>query len=281
MTSRSLRKHQTTRPSILRNSGLLALGLTLLAGACGMEPVSAADPGGFLSNPLKKLLNRDPEKRANELMQSQLQAEQQRRSSLPPRVMPVQSSGLAPEFPDSSSPITPVGGVSAEADLIEASYDNTTSDPRNLKKITAILPYADYQPELQVETTIDPELQAPEEVALGTDPIQPRQMEAVLYQWQASNLHHNPLYFEDPSLERYGHTYHPLVQPLASVGRMGIQTIGLPYQMTIDPVWKKRYTLGWYRAGDCAPKVFPTIPWNTKAAINQAAVVTGMFYVLP
>ena len=48
------------------------------------------------------------------------------------------------------------------------------------------------------------------------------------------------------------------------------QLLGLPYQMTIDPMWKKMYPLGYYRPGECAPKLHYQVPWNTRAAINQA-----------
>jgi hypothetical protein len=175
------------------------------------------------------------------------------------------------------STIQPVGGLSK----IDIAYEKTTSNPDKLKRVTEILPYGDYQPSMTVRRKIDPELVAPEEVELSKDTVQPRQMEPLLYQWHASNLHHYPLYFEDPSLERYGHSFHPLAQPFVSTGRMSLQLLGLPYQMTIDPVCKPVYTLGWYRPGECAPKQVYQIPWNTRAAITQAGVTTGAFFALP
>ena len=86
---------------------------------------------------------------------------------------------------------------------------------------------------------------------------------------------------EDPALERYGHVHHQCVQPFVSVARFGVQLAGLPYQMTIDPVCKKMYNLGYYRVGECAPKKYYRIPWNTHAAVNEAAVWTGLIYVFP
>ena len=173
------------------------------------------------------------------------------------------------------------GSTQEAADFIEAGYQDTASDPKQLRPITEILPYDDYRPEMKVETGIDPTLKAPQEVELSQEMTQPRQMDAILYQWQASNLYHYPLYFEDPSLERYGHAHDELVQPFVSMGQFGLQLVGLPYQMTIDPVCKKRYALGWFRPGECAPKQVKQIPWNTKAAINQTAATTGMWFALP
>ena len=113
-----------------------------------------------------------------------------------------------------------------------------------------------------------------------TEYVRPHR-DPIAYHWMASNLYHNPLYFEDPSLERYGHAYSPLVQPFASAGRMTAQLIGLPYQMTIDPIHKRRYTLGWIRPGDCAPKLKYRIPLHKKAAGVQAAAIAAGFLIAP
>ena len=60
-----------------------------------------------------------------------------------------------------------------------------------------------------------------------------------------------------------------------------MQLVGLPYQMTIDPVYRRRYSLGWYRPGECAPKLHYQIPFSTRAAAVQAGVLTGLFFVVP
>ena len=99
--------------------------------------------------------------------------------------------------------------------------------------------------------------------------------------WDAPNYFHYPLYFEDPALERYGHTQHPLVQPIASIGRFGVQLLSMPYQMTIDPPCREVYSLGWYRPGECAPKLHYQIPLDAKAAVVQVATVTGLVFLVP
>ena len=196
-------------------------------------------------------------------------------------VIPAQvASGSSPvPLPEPASP----GDVFLEDAFQgeDSEPETTIDDPTQMKRITSILPYADYNPGTTVRAKVDPAVLAPEEVELGMGELEARQMPATLFQWQASNLNHYPLYFEDPGLERYGHTWHPLFQPFHSVGRFGVQLAGLPYQMTIDPVWKRTYTLGWYRPGEPAPKQIETIPWHTGAAFNQAAVVTGMSFALP
>ena len=108
-----------------------------------------------------------------------------------------------------------------------------------------------------------------------------RQTSPTVLQWAPTNLWHYPLYFEDPSLERYGHSYHPLVQPFASTGRFATQLVGLPYQMTLHPVHSKEYALGYYRPGECAPKKFYQIPFNEEATLMQVATIAGLILIFP
>lgn len=100
-------------------------------------------------------------------------------------------------------------------------------------------------------------------------------------QWAPTNFYHYPLYFEDPALERYGHTYNPIVQPFASTGRFATQLVGLPYQMALHPVHSHQYSLGYYRPGDWAPKKHYQIPFNEEATLVEAAVIAGLIIALP
>lgn len=109
----------------------------------------------------------------------------------------------------------------------------------------------------------------------------PRQSPATVLQWAPTNLYHYPLYFEDPSLERYGHTYHPLVQPFASTGRFAVQVAGLPYQMALKPVNSREYDLGYYRPGECAPKKHYQIPFNEEATLVEIATIAGLILIIP
>ena len=105
-------------------------------------------------------------------------------------------------------------------------------------------------------------------------------MNPLAYRWAASNIAYNPLYFEDVSLERYGHNY-GIFQPAVSAGKFTTQLIGLPYQMAIDHPHKCVSPLGYYRPGDCAPKLHYQIPFNLRAAVVQAAAVSGVAAVIP
>jgi hypothetical protein len=276
---------------MLRKSILGAVGLSLVVGAMNVSSVEAADKPRFKS-PIRWLKDRSAESRFKLFSKEhdRTRVEHFQTSPAPfdsgpefveqnqrPASQHLHSIPLPSPMPLNDPSIQRVAGQN----FIDAGYQNTTSDPNKLKKVTSILPFADYQPLDAPEQVISENLREPEEINLSDEAAPMRTMEATVFQWQPSNLWHNPLYFEDPGLERSGHTFEPWLQPFASVGRFGVQLVGLPYQMTIDPVCKKRYSLGWYRPGECAPKQIHQVPWNTHAAINQALVVTGAVFALP
>lgn len=154
-------------------------------------------------------------------------------------------------------------------------------DPRRkLRPITDISPHYDTQVDKEIRDYAE-EQAASYGLKFSDVEYTPRAFPDMMMPWQASNFYHYPLYFEDPTLERYGHTPGFLVQPFASAARFSGQLVLLPYQMTIDPILKPTYTLGWYRPGDVAPKLRYQIPWNFKAAVVEAGVVTGLVFLIP
>jgi hypothetical protein len=178
---------------------------------------------------------------------------------------------------------------------------------RPFKKISDIMPYFDYEPDHEIasrdrcfnlcprpqdagcpecdpsdpncpECPVDLDLRtASHDGTMAT--YQPRNFAHIHYCWEPSNLYHYPLYFEDFALERYGHSRHALIQPFFSAARFATQFVGLPYQMSIDPICKERYTLGWYRPGACVPHMYYQVPWNTQAALTEAGVLTGAYFL--
>ena len=118
-------------------------------------------------------------------------------------------------------------------------------------------------------------------LAFGTGPFPERAFPATVKPWEAPNFFNYPLYFEDPALERYGHSRHPLIQPIASIGRFSAQLVCLPYLMTLDPPCRDVYSLGWYRPGECAPKLHYQVPLNAQAAAVEAATITGLVFLIP
>ena len=100
-----------------------------------------------------------------------------------------------------------------------------------------------------------------------------------LYQWTASGLAHHPLYFEDVSLERYGHT-RPF-QPAVSGIQFYANVLALPYKAGVDAPRKCIYTLGYQRPGNCVNPVKKCPPLSLKGAILQAGAATGFVFLFP
>lgn len=124
----------------------------------------------------------------------------------------------------------------------------------------------------------------PEDFSVNTDddPFNRSIETPLLLQWQPSNLWYHPLYFEDAPLERYGHTYSPLIcQTVASTGRFVGQAVMLPYNATLRCPESREYPLGWYRPGECAPHLKYCCPWNEEAAVHEALAVVGLVFLIP
>ncbi|MBX7072809.1 MAG: hypothetical protein K1X71_06635 [Pirellulales bacterium] len=121
----------------------------------------------------------------------------------------------------------------------------------------------------------------PPECTLGDMPYQPRMFAQTTYTWKASALCHKPLYFEQFALERYGHSWGPLVQPFVS-GALFFLTIPiLPYEMGIEPPCECIYPLGYYRPGSCAPKMIYPVPISLRGGLLEAGVWVGAVALVP
>lgn len=153
-------------------------------------------------------------------------------------------------------------------------------DPGALPRITQIKPYPDEASETPGSRPI-PEQDPKRYVQLGNTPYQARANPEMTYSFEATNVWSNPLYFEDPALERYGHTLPPVIQPIASVARFGVQTVFLPYQMAVKPLDAKIYPLGWYSPGDYVPYRFYRPGYNLRGIAVEAATILGVGYATP
>jgi len=161
-------------------------------------------------------------------------------------------------------------------------------DRELVRSLSDISPFYNYESPRQREAVLNDNVpasqqnQVPKDIAFPDEELKQRLSPDRLFAWEASNLFHNPLYFEDAPLERNGHSHGDLfLQPLVSLTRMSVQLVGLPYQTVIDSPHTKRYTLGWYRPGEPAPHLHYQIPLNIEAAAAQGLVVTGAAFLVP
>jgi hypothetical protein len=102
-----------------------------------------------------------------------------------------------------------------------------------------------------------------------------------MYYWQASAFCHQPLYFEEPNLERSGHQTCGCLQSALS-GAHFFGTIPLlPYKIALDHPCCCQYTLGHSRSGDCNAWEPHDCRFSAKAVAVEGAAVTGLVFLLP
>jgi len=73
------------------------------------------------------------------------------------------------------------------------------------------------------------------------------------YPWISPVFHYQPLYFEQPNLERYGNGTHPIFQPAVSSAHFFTSIALVPYKTLTHHPHEKVYTLGTLRPGNCNP----------------------------
>lgn len=139
---------------------------------------------------------------------------------------------------------------------------------------------------LKAITAISDRIQAsagdfPPECPLMAQAYIPRDFCMPTYTWKASGLCHKPLYFEDASIERYGHSFGPFLQPFVSGAHFFVSAAMLPYQMGLELPTECVTPLGHYRPGSCAPYIVCGIPISARGALFQAGFVATCFWLIP
>ncbi len=154
-------------------------------------------------------------------------------------------------------------------------------DPGAMPRITEILPNPKQRPANQNRPLPEDDDKKYVKLDRENSPYVARSFPEFTYNFQAANVWANPLYFEDPHLERYGHTMHPIAQPFASTFLFALQLGGLPYQMAINPPNEKMYPLGWYLPGDNVPYRMRQVPLSLKGAAVETGVILGTQFATP
>lgn len=101
------------------------------------------------------------------------------------------------------------------------------------------------------------------------------------FHWVAPNLGHQPLYFDDVPLERYGQARHRLVQPFLSGGRFFLSVPTVPYKMAVDRPFSCVTSLGKYRPGSPTPCTCQLPPWSWKGAALEGSTIVALILLLP
>jgi hypothetical protein len=126
-----------------------------------------------------------------------------------------------------------------------------------------------------------PDDKLPEDCSLEERPFEGRCWAPITFTWKASGLCHKPVYFEDVHLERYGHSWGCIPQPLFSAAHFFVNVPVLPYAMGLYPPKECVYTLGYYRPGNCAPYMLDPLPLSVRAGLFQAGAWVGGVFAIP
>lgn len=116
-----------------------------------------------------------------------------------------------------------------------------------------------------------------EQVTMGTT----RDWQLMNKDWVAAAVPHNPLYFEEPYLERYGYNYGPAVQPFISAGRFFGRLPALPYMIGAYPLYECQYSLGYERPGNCPPYQVERLRFSARGALFESLTATGLVFLIP
>ena len=107
------------------------------------------------------------------------------------------------------------------------------------------------------------------------------------FNWDATCLCYQPLYFEEINAERYGYVCGGhcccscIAQPAASAAHFFATIPALPYCLAAECPTECVYTLGHYRPGNCVPWRWNWPPCDLHAAAITAGVYTGFVFALP
>lgn len=135
--------------------------------------------------------------------------------------------------------------------------------------------------DLNIRVDGEPGADFPYECELGDEKFIPRSWPEITYMWKATGICHKPLYFEQPQLERYGHSWGPWLQPVVSGAHFFVSVPILPYKMGIRTPNECVYTLGYYRPGSCAPYMVDPVPFTWRAAFFETGAWTAGVLALP
>jgi hypothetical protein len=111
--------------------------------------------------------------------------------------------------------------------------------------------------------------QLPPECPFGDSTFQPRHWHKITFSWTAAATSHNPLYFEDEQMERYGNCFGPVTQTTVSAVRFFSTAPLVPYFMGVYPANETIYDLGQYRPGSCAPFYLDPLPLSVRGALYE------------
>lgn len=101
------------------------------------------------------------------------------------------------------------------------------------------------------------------------------------YSWEAPVMSHNPLYFEQENLERFGLSSSKFFQPIYSGAHFYSSMLVLPFKTAAKPYSDRVYAMGHYRPGNNVPPKLQDMKFDLTAMSYQGAVSTLLIFMFP
>ena len=103
------------------------------------------------------------------------------------------------------------------------------------------------------------------------------------FSWAASELYHQPTYWENTQLERYGQPLcdRRILHPFLAGAHFFSTFAIIPYKMGVDPPFSRVYNLGYFRPGSPTPCIGRRAPFELDALTLESGVWLGLFLILP
>lgn len=120
----------------------------------------------------------------------------------------------------------------------------------------------------------------------GEASMTPARFAPRLVSWAAPAVYTNPLYFEQPNVERYGHyaavcENDNATQSAVSAAHFFVSIPALPYKIGAACPSECNYVLGSYRPGSCNPHQLLRPEWSLRGLLFEGMTATGLVFLLP
>jgi hypothetical protein len=143
-----------------------------------------------------------------------------------------------------------------------------------------------FRPLVMVDAEIDPAGRVPRDASEGL--FQPasqtdtsRDVAETHVAWAASDLDHQPLYWQELMLERHGVSVAPRLQPWISGAHFFGNFLIMPYKLGLDHPHRFVSVYGQGRPGRPMPCVRERLPWENPAALSEAGAIAGLIWLIP
>lgn len=182
--------------------------------------------------------------------------------------------------------LVPEVSIAAEPGATEASTETTTTAIRQIELERLNRPFDSISLDIRVVDARMPE--GYKDYSESLFPATPNSNVGhrldgpdIVHTWEAANLWHQPLYFDDQLLERYGETPLPRYQPILSAAHFFGTIPMMPYKMSIDRPFDCVSTLGYYRPGSPTPCIGRRIPRDARAFTWESGAWLGLVFLVP